>query len=255
MTHANQPWQSQLEGNKEPWRAGTPILVLCASLWIWFLSLGLRFLPNEAGNAYWSWLGLAALWLVAQTALARNHAPEKYTGYFSTILQAAIPTAATLVAVFASQDSMIAVRAIAEQASILELIAIHILRLAAWGTIEKYINKQLPRYFFIFGSAPDFFFAISAVVLTTVIWAGLYIPREIIVLGWSFLGIVVFLGAACTMYWGVPKGVFAFRWKCVEAGLEPPTLLPFRWPMNLAPAFCAPMFWLAHALMIFKILG
>ncbi|MEL6992030.1 MAG: hypothetical protein AAGL92_10670, partial [Pseudomonadota bacterium] len=80
-------------------------------------------------------------------------------------------------------------------------------------------------------------------------------PSATFLIVWSLVGMAAFLGAATTMYFGVPGTVLSFRWAAVRRGEEPPTLLPFRWPMNLAPAFCAPVFWLAHMLLIFKLMA
>lgn len=238
-----------------PWREGAPILTLCVTLWIWFASLAMRFTGGGEAIAAAVWLALAALWLLWQVALARAHAPERYAGWFSTIVQAVAPVTATLLLAALWSDLGAAARSIAQGADVTELLAIHILRLAAWGTVVKWRRGELPGYFFYFGSVPDFGFAVLSLAATGAVGLGLVDPSHQALIVWSLIGAAAFLGAAITMYFGAPRSPIAWRWERARRGEEPPTLLPFRWPMNLAPAFCGPMFWLAHGLMVVKLVG
>ena len=250
------PWAHHLTATgPAPWREGFPILTLCAMLWLWLISLVLRFLEGDLAQAGLTVSGLIALWFGLQLILMRRGVIERATPVFSSILQALTPTFLVATWALATPTGHAVTTSIAEQVTILELVAIHILRLAAWGTVKKYQDRQLPRYFFLFGSIPDFGFAIGAVLLTGLIWYGIYMPGAAELMVWSIVGMAAFLGAATAMYFGVSGNILSLRWHAVERGLEPPTLLPFRWPMNLAPAFCAPVFWLAHLLMIFKLMG
>ncbi|MEM9168769.1 MAG: hypothetical protein AAGC56_03870, partial [Pseudomonadota bacterium] len=238
----------------ERWTAGAPLLGLCAALWGWWTTLAWRFLDGPEFAAGALWLAAAAVWLGAQIVAARLRLPERFAGVFSTAVQALVPVLATAGAVAISEPLRGAVMRLAASVSTTELIAIHVLRLAAWGTIKKYRAGLLPRYFFLSGSIPDFAFAVSAVALTAFVITQGAVLSDTGLLIWNAVGVLVFLGAAVTMYFGAPKSPLGWRWRRVVAGREASTLAPFRWPMNLAPAFCAPLFWLAHGLFVIKLL-
>lgn len=240
-------------GQLASWAEGTGILILCGTLLLWFLSLALRYTDGQELVASMVWLSCAVGWLLVQIAVARQFLPERAANSFSTLLQALIPTLATITFAVSSPVFRGAVIEIASSVTTLELVAIHALRLAAWGTVRKYQEGSLPRYFFLFGSIPDFGFAVLSVLLTLGLAFGLVAANAAFFLWWSGLGAAVFLGAAISMYFGVPGSPLSWRWERVKSGVEPPTLLPFRWPMNLAPAFCGPAFWLAHALLVVKV--
>lgn len=248
------PWQWQLGAREpEPWRAGYAILALCIVLCLWYASLALRFTEGAALSAALIWVFAAAVWLGSQIALAREHLPERFAATFSTIVQAVVPVLATVAAAIVVPSFKDAVLSIASGVTVFELVAIHALRLAAWGTIAKYRQGQLPRYFYRFGSIPDFGFAITAVAFSAALFIGVVLPSDWLLIAWSVVGAVAFLGAATSMYLGVPGSALSARWRYVQEGREAPTLLAFRWPMNLAPAFCGPAFWLAHGLLIVKV--
>ncbi|MEM1046306.1 MAG: hypothetical protein AAGL24_09150 [Pseudomonadota bacterium] len=242
------------DGTKHaPWRDGLPILTLCAALWLWLASLAWRYTEGAALAAMIVWLALLMTWLAAQIVLSTRHIPERHAEWFSTILQALVPTGLTIVVVWGWSDLRHAALTIATRASVAELLAVHCLRLAAWGTIAKWKKGELPFYFFLWGSIPDFGFAVLSIGFTASVAVGFVHPGDTALVIWSVLGIAAFLGAAVTMYFGVPRSRIAWRWPRVLNGREPSTLLPFRWPMNLAPAYCGPMFWLAHGLLILKV--
>lgn len=250
------PWARQLlSTGPAQWREGFPISALCAMLWLWLVSLAMRFLEDGAAQAGLMISAALAIWFGLQTFLMRHGTIERGAPFFSTIWQAMIPTLLIGGWALTTPTGRDVATTLAQHVTVLELVAIHMLRLAAWGTVKKYQDQQLPRYFFLFGSIPDFAFAIGAVALTGLIWAGIYAPSPTVLVAWSVIGMVAFLGAATTMYFGVSNNVLSIRWAAVERGEAPPTLLPFRWPTNLAPSFCAPVFWLAHLLLIFKLVG
>lgn len=257
MIHSDRvPWQSQLSSQaREPLAAGRGILILSALLLVWLLSLIVRFAPPEGITAALVWWAGLTCWLLLQISVSRSHALERYAVFFPTLIQVAVPLVATGLANIFIPSFREAIAGIGSEISIVELTGIHILRLAAWGTIAKYRAQQLPRYFFLAGSVPDFIFAVSAAVLTLVLWTEIVTPSSFFLTFWSVLGIVVFFGAGVTMYFGVKNSLLGFRWTNVEKGTEPPTLLPFRWPMNLAPSFCVPVFILAHQLAIIRSIG
>lgn len=248
------PWADQLiRQEPESWASGRGILFLCALLLLWYGSLLWRYTSGEAFVAGSIWLFALNLWFAMQIYLGRRHLPERFALVFSTILQAVLPTVVTLVLVWNIAPLREAAISIAIGTTVTELVAIHALRLAAWGTIAKYLAGQLPLYFMRYASLPDFGFAILASGLAVWMIATSSTSSAAILCGFSILGILAFFGAATTMYFGVPGSPVSWRWKNVLVGDEAPTFLPFRWPMNLAPAFCGPAFWFAHGLMIGKL--
>ncbi|MEM9761259.1 MAG: hypothetical protein AAF968_01895 [Pseudomonadota bacterium] len=254
QSSTEKPWQWQLGAREpQPWWAGYPILALCIVLCLWYASLALRFTEGAALPAALIWVFAAAVWLGSQIALAREHLPERFAATFSTIVQAVLPVLATVVAAIVVLSFKDAVLSIASGVTVFELVAIHILRLAAWGTIAKYRQGQLPRYFYRFGSIPNFGFAITATSFSAALFVRAVQPSDWLLIAWSALGAVALLGAAISMYLGVPGSALSSRWRYVQQGREAPALLAFRWPMNLAPAFCGPAFWLAHGLLIVKV--
>lgn len=127
----------------------------------------------------------------------------------------------------------------------LQLVSIHVLRLLAIGTVIKYLQGQLPLHFVIFGSLPDFLFAVSAVVVTILAAYGPLGQGLLVV--WHSVGFSLFLGAGISMFFSVPS---PFR---IYHG-EPDASIVFRFPMLLAPNFTVPLFMLAHAFALVKLL-
>ncbi len=127
-----------------------------------------------------------------------------------------------------------------------ELASIHILRLLAVGTLIKYLQRQLPLHFVILGSLPDFLFAASAVVVTFL--AGNNSLGQEFLLAWHSIGFSVFLGAGISMFFSVPS---PFR---IYHG-NPNTSIVFKFPMLLAPNFTVPLFMLAHAFALVKLIA
>ena len=126
----------------------------------------------------------------------------------------------------------------------LQLISIHVLRLLAIGTVIKYMQRQLPLHFIIFGSMPDFLFAVSAVVVTFLASNGA-LERDFLIV-WHVVGFSLFLGAGISMFFSVPSPFRIFHGK-------PDTSIAFQFPMLLAPNFTVPLFMLAHAFALVKL--
>ena len=66
------------------------------------------------------------------------------------------------------------------------MVAFHVLRILAVGTVIKYMQGQLPLHFVILGSTPDLMFALSAVVLL------IYQIEPTFLIGWHWIGLSVF---------------------------------------------------------------
>ena len=133
----------------------------------------------------------------------------------------------------------------AELTTLQELASIHILRILAVGTIIKYLQKQLPLHFLLLGSMPDLLFAISAVVITVLLGEHT-LSREFLI-AWHTTGMIVFLGAL-SMFFSVPSPFYLWR-------TVPDASIAFKFPMLLAPNFTVPLFMLAHAFALVKLMA
>ena len=125
-----------------------------------------------------------------------------------------------------------------------QLISIHILRILAVGTVIKYLHGELPLHFVIFGSLPDLFFGISAVVVV-ILAANGSVGHDFLVI-WHLLGFSAFMGAGISMFFSVPSPLHIFH-------SEPDASIVFQFPMLLAPNFTVPLFMLAHAIALVKL--
>ncbi len=132
----------------------------------------------------------------------------------------------------------------ARNASDLQLICIHILRLLAIGTVVKFIHRELPLHFLILGSIPDFFFAVSAVVVAVLGANGPLEPNFLVV--WHLIGFSVFTGAGISMFFSVPSLFRIYHNK-------PDASIVFQFPMVLAPNFTVPLFMIAHLFALVKL--
>jgi len=128
----------------------------------------------------------------------------------------------------------------------LQLVSIHMLRLLAIGTVIKYIQGELPLHFVLFGSLPDFLFAVSAVVVS-ILAANGTLGRDFLIV-WHSVGLFSFLGAGISMFFSVPSPLRIY----VD---EPDASIVFRFPMVLAPNFTVPLFMLAHAFALVKLVA
>ena len=253
-TSAGYPDYLRLE-KPAPWRAGIGLTILSSLLWLWYLSLILRFLNGSEAIAASIWLAILIGAFPFYVTIARLHLPERSAPFLPlpTMVQSTLfPGMFSLGLALIWSDLGDAAVSVAHSVTATELVAIHILRLAAWGTIKKWMEGKLPNYFLYWGSIPDFGFAILSIFATLAMLTGLIEPSPNDLIVWTIIGLAAWIGAGVTMNFGVPGGPWSWRWKYVEQGLEPPTLLPFRWPMNLAPAYVSGFFYVAHFLLLLK---
>ena len=134
----------------------------------------------------------------------------------------------------------------AHNTSDLQMISIHMLRLLAIGTVIKFIHRELPLHFLILGSIPDFLFAVSAVVLVVLGANGSLGDSSLIV--WHLIGLSVFFGPGISMFFSVPSPLRIYHNK-------PDASIIFQFPMLLAPNFTVPLFMLAHAFALVRLLA
>jgi hypothetical protein len=111
--------------------------------------------------------------------------------------------------------------------------------------IIKYLQRQLPLHFFVWGSLPDFLFAASA--LAVAFWPGHGVLSREFLIGWHAIGFLVFFGAGISMFLSVPSPFRIYR-------SVPDASIVFRFPMLLAPNFTVPLFILAHVFALVKLI-
>ena len=214
-----------------------------ACLAYWLLRAG------EAAPGYIAvvvtWIAAMLGWLVLVTRAGRRDFFLEHTQWLSNLVGSAmvVTFAITLFAAFPAAREGLAQAA--TMATDRELASIHILRLLAIGTIVKYLQRQLPLHFVIWGSAPDFLFAVSAVVVTFLLGRG---PLEQgFLIGWHWIGFSLFFGAGISMFLSVASPFRMYHG-------NPDTSIVFKHPMMLAPNFTVPLFMLAHAFALVKLM-
>lgn len=158
-----------------------------------------------------------------------------------------IPAAVTMLWIAVSPSLRNAVLAVIEQTPLHRIIYIQGLRIAAVGTIAKYMSGKLPAHFILPVGIPDLAIGISAVVIGYLLSKGTTIPRRVLV-GWNILGIAVFLLAPLLMHLSMPGPMQVYF-------TGPTTEEVFLFPMALVPTFMAPMLILLHAATIWKLLA
>lgn len=214
--------------------------------WIayWLLS------PGEANPRFvaivFSWIILMLVWMTLVIYAGTRGFFLKHTRWLSNFVGVLLVLALAVV-LFVSTDAVRAGLVNAASATTdRQLISIHVLRLLAIGTVVKYLQGQLPRHFVILGSLPDFLFAISAVVLTTLAANG-PLGRDALIV-WHIVGFVLFLGPGFSMFFSMPSPLRIYDSK-------PDASIVFQFPMLLAPNFTVPMFMLAHGFALVKLLA
>ncbi len=206
----------------------------------------------SGGNNTAAFVGIVVCWIVAMLAwlalviyLGTRGFFLKHSDKLSNLVGVAI-VISFAVAMFglipAARDGLVSA---AQSTSDLQLISIHILRLLTIGTVIKFIHRELPLHFLILGSLPDFLFAVSAVVLA-VLGANGPLGHSFLV-AWHLIGFSVFIGPGISMFFSVPSPLRIYHNK-------PDASIVFRFPMLLAPNFTVPLFMLAHAFALVRLL-
>ena len=206
----------------------------------------------SGGNNTAVFVGTVAAWIVVMLAWLTFVIYAGLRGLFlkhSEILSNLIGVATVVtfaVAMFglvpAAREGLLAA---ARNTSDLQLISIHILRLLAIGTVIKFIHRELPLHFLILGSVPDFLFAVSAVIVAVL---GAIGPLgHGFLIAWHLIGFSVFMGPGVSMFLSVPSPLRIYHNK-------PDASIVFQFPMLLAPNFTVPLFMLAHACALVRLL-
>ncbi|MCH7685216.1 MAG: hypothetical protein IH899_00795 [Planctomycetes bacterium] len=194
-------------------------------------------------------LAVLLIWCGVSAALAATqfYVDEVALGRLPFLYYPFIPAAVTMLWIAVSPSLRNAVLSVVEQTPLHRIIAIQGLRIAAVGTIAKYLSGKLPAHFILPVAIPDLAIGISAVVIGYLLSRGMTIPRRVLV-GWNILGIAVFLLAPLLMHLSMPGPMQVYF-------SGPTTEEVFLFPMALVPTFMAPMLILLHAATIWKLLA
>ncbi len=192
-----------------------------------------------------TWIAATLGWLALVTYAGRRDFFLEHTRWLSNLVGSVMVVTFAIALFGAFPAAWEGLAQAATMATDRELASIHILRLLAIGTIIKYLQRQLPLHFVIWGSAPDFLFAVSAVVVTFLLGRG---PLEQgFLIGWHWIGFSLFFGAGISMFLSVASPLRMYHGK-------PDTSIVFKYPMVLAPNFTVPLFMLAHAFALVKLM-
>jgi hypothetical protein len=194
-------------------------------------------------------LAVLLIWCGGSAALAASgfYVHESVLDTLPFLYFPFIPAAVTMLWIAVSPSVRNALLAVVEQTPLHRIIYIQALRVAAVGTIAKYVSGELPAHFILPVAIPDLAIGISAVVIGYLLSKGMAIPRRVLV-GWNIFGIVVFLLAPPLIHISMPGPMRVYF-------SGPTTEEVFLFPMALVPTFMAPMLILLHAATIWKLLG
>lgn len=233
--------------NKEKYESIRPLIVLLGLTELTWLSYWLLRNSHESGltEAVAGWALVMLAWMVWVIRAGQRGFYLKHTRWLSNFIGVNLVFVFGVVWFRFMPSAWQGVTHAAEHTSYQALASIHILRLLAVGTIIKYWQKQLPLHFLILGSIPDFLFAISAVVVTILL--GEHTLSHTFLIAWHTTGMMVFFGAV-SMFLSVPSPLY--RWRTV-----PDASITFMFPMLLAPNFTVPLFMLAHAFALVKLMA
>ncbi len=130
--------------------------------------------------------------------------------------------------------------------SLREFLWIHLIRLAALGTIIKMLRGTLPAHFILPVGVPDFILALSVPLMVWLAFRKRVIGRRAL-MAWNVFGFGLFLPALVLLHLSVPSPIRLF--------FDPPnTYEVFRFPMALVPSLLVPLFIIIHNAAIVKLL-
>ena len=190
------------------------------------------------------WLVLMLVWMALVIYLGNRGVFLRHTRWLSNLVGFAVVLAFAAVWFGTIDIAREGLLSAASHVSDFQLVSFHVLRLLAIGTVIKYLQGELPRHFVILGSAPDFLFAVSAVI-ASIFAASAPLGQDVLIV-WHIVGIVVFFGAGISMFLSVPSPFRIYHDK-------PDTSIVFQFPMVLAPNFTVPLFILAHVVALAKL--
>ncbi len=118
------------------------------------------------------------------------------------------------------------------------LVAFHVFRVLAIGSITKSLNGEFSFYFGLLIGIPDFIFGVSAILITYLVYTKRVGNKFVMI--WNYIGALIIMPfALILMQIGLPGPVQFFT--------EAPTIAAiFEFPMVLAPTIIVPIFVLAN---------
>ena len=162
--------------------------------WIaYWLHASVGLSPGYVATAA-AWIVAMLAWMALVTSLGKRGVYLKHTCWLSNLVGFVLVLALAAVLFGALDVAREGLLHAASRTPTLQLVAFHVLRLLAIGTVIKYMQGQLPLHFVIFGSVPDLLFAVSAVVVT-ILEATAPLGKSFLTV-WHVVGFVVFFGGA-----------------------------------------------------------
>lgn len=128
-----------------------------------------------------------------------------------------------------------------------QLTWVHVIRVAAIGTILKMWKGIMPAHFIVPVGIPDFLFGLSVPLMVWLVFKKRVIGKGVLI-AWNAIGSLLFFPSMVLLYLSMPGPIQVFT-------DGPNTLEVFRFPMALVPTFIAPLFIIIHSAAIFQLSG
>lgn len=237
---------SILKFNYESLRPLIIWLGLTELVWIAYWLLRIDNTPSAYTTTVIAWILVMLGWMVFVIYFGRRGFFLKHTQWLSNLVGVVIVIAFATILFAVTPVAREELISAASQTTDRELASIHILRILAVGTVIKYLQRELPLHFVIWGALPDFLFAVSAIVVTFLATNG-FLTQEFLI-AWHSIGFSLFLGAGISMFFSMPSPLRIYYG-------EPDASIVFNFPMVLAPNFTVPLFMLAHAFALVKLIA
>jgi hypothetical protein len=193
-------------------------------------------------------LGALVSWGALTTYLAVTgvYLTDRFLQMYPTIWIPFIPVAIVVIPALTFGSAREAVSQLIDATPTQHLIAIHALRILAFGTLYKAWNHTFSQSFAVFVGIPDLLFGLSALVMLWLIRRGIFVASGFML--WNLLGVLVILpGAPIVAQRGLP-GMF-------HASTETPGIATiYEFPMALAPTLVVPTFVMINMFVLMRII-
>jgi len=239
----------RLNAIKDKYESLRPLIVwlgLTELVWISYWLLRADNAPLGYTTTVITWIFVMVIWLALVIYAGRRGFFLKHTRWLSNLLGVIIVIAIAIVMFGVIPNVREGIINATTSTTNRELASIHILRLLAIGSVIKYMQCELPLHFVICGALPDFLFAISAVVVTSLV-GNILLTQEFLFV-WHLIGFSVFFGAGVSMFFSMPSPL-----RIYQSDLD--ASIVFKFPMLLAPNFTVPLFMLAHVFALVKLIA
>lgn len=226
---------------------GTAIVILlllaAVMLTVWrFSRIGVA--PKNDWMMVVLYLASLLVWFLCTAWLAHWGFYRQNTGVFAMSIATLVPLVITGMFLL-SLSARRALSAWTMSVPLGQLIWVHIIRLAAIGTIVKMLQGILPAHFIVPVGIPDFLFALT---VPAMVW--LVFQKKVIgsggLIAWNIIGLSIFLPTLVLIHLSVPSPIQVYF-------DGPNTYEVFQFPMALVPTFIAPVLILMHLAAIAKL--